>query len=280
MFRIGEFSQIARVTIDTLRHYDAMGLLPPARVDAFTGYRYYEARQLKTLNRILALKEIGFSLEEIARILRESPSLEELQGMLKAQLVLAEREIQAATTRQEHIINRLHQIELEDNMSEYEVILKPFEPQTVAAIREIIPTLMEMPRRTGEMFNRIGMWMQSNRLATGPAMTIYYNEGFVQENIDTECAMVLADPTQAARLSPDQPIAVRRLEGDFQVASTIDTSDFYRKPGGLTPAYQALARWIDGNGYQIVGPAREIYYGSPQTGDFTAEVQFPVEKAS
>src|SRR5512138_787021 len=132
MFRIGEFSQIARVTIDTLRHYDELGLLKPAKVDPFTGYRYYSARQLMPLNRILALKEVGFSLEEIARILREQLTGEQLRGMLKAQFVRAESDILSAQLRQERILARLHSLESEETMPAYEVTLKPVEKQTVA----------------------------------------------------------------------------------------------------------------------------------------------------
>src|SRR5215218_3665649 len=118
MFRIGEFSRIARVTIDTLRHYDALGLLKPANVDPFTGYRYYSARQLMSLNRILALKEVGFSLEEIARILHPSEKLtnNELRGMLKAQLMRAEQDMHAAQLRQDRILARLNYLNLEDEM--------------------------------------------------------------------------------------------------------------------------------------------------------------------
>jgi DNA-binding transcriptional MerR regulator len=112
MFRIGEFSRIARVTIDTLRHYDALGLLKPANVDPFTGYRYYSARQLVSLNRILALKEVGFSLEEIARILQGNPTSAELRGMLKAQLARAEQEAQAAQLRRDRILARLNTLNL------------------------------------------------------------------------------------------------------------------------------------------------------------------------
>src|ERR671918_253450 len=108
MFRIGEFSRITRVTIDTLRHYDELGLFKPAKVDPFTGYRYYTAKQLMPLNRILALKEMGFSLDEIARILQEQFTNEQLRGMLKAQLIQAEHELQAAQSRRERIIARLH----------------------------------------------------------------------------------------------------------------------------------------------------------------------------
>src|SRR5215212_161143 len=116
MFRIGEFSQIARVTIDTLRHYDALGLLKPEKVDGFTGYRYYSARQLSSLNRILALKEIGFSLQEIARIFQEDLTPKRLRGMLKAQLIRAQSEAEAVQLRQERILTRLYYLDLEDNM--------------------------------------------------------------------------------------------------------------------------------------------------------------------
>jgi len=79
---------------------------------------------------------------------------------------------------------------------------------------------------------------------------------------------------------PAEPIAVRQIEAVPCVAYTVVTDDFYQKVDGLTPAYQALAQWIEDNGYQIVGPARELFYGSPQGGDMTAEVQFPVQKAA
>lgn len=145
MFRIGEFSKITGVTIETLRHYDVLGLFKPANVDPFTGYRYYSARQLPSLHHILALKEVGFSLEEIARILQEKPTNAELRGMLKAQLARAEQEIQNAQQRQERILARLNTLSLEDTMPAYEITLKPVKMLTIAAIREVVPTLELMP---------------------------------------------------------------------------------------------------------------------------------------
>ncbi len=279
MFRIGEFSQIARVTIDTLRHYDELGLLKPAKVDPFTGYRYYSARQLMALNRILALKEVGLSLEEIARILQEKLTVEQLRGMLRAQLVRAENDIRSAQLRQERIVARLHFLELEETMPAYEVTLKPVEKQIILAIREVVPTIEQMPQRCSEMFDKLGRWIQDKSLAVGPALTIYYNEGFVRENVDTECAFILPDPGNAQTHTPDAPMKVRQLEAIPLVASTIATNDFYKKVDGLGPAYQALAKWIEDNHYQIAGPPRELYYGSPESGEMTAEIQFPVKKA-
>src|ERR1051326_3771883 len=83
MIRIGDFSKLSRVSVKTLRFYDEMGLLKPIEVDRFTGYRYYEFHQLPRLYRILALKDLGFSLEEIGRLLAENLSTEQMRGMLK-----------------------------------------------------------------------------------------------------------------------------------------------------------------------------------------------------
>ncbi len=278
MFRIGEFSQIARVTIDTLRHYDALGLLKPEKVDPFTGYRYYSAQQLLSLNRILALKEIGFSLEEIARIFQEKLTTEQLRGMLKAQLVRAESEVEAAQLRQERILTRLHYLNLEDDMPKYEVTLKPGEEFTIASIREVVATIEDMPQRCSEMFDTIYKWLQRNKLPVGPTLSIYYNEGFTRENIDTECAFVVPDASALERVKSGDTVQLRQVEAVPWIASTIVTDDFYKKVGALLPAYNALAQWIEDHGYRLAGPPREIFYGSVKNGDLTAEVQYPVEK--
>jgi DNA-binding transcriptional MerR regulator len=278
MFSIGEFSKLGRVTIDTLRHYDALGLLKPAKVDPFTGYRYYSAKQLISLNRILALKEVGFSLDEIARILQDKLTSDQLRGMLKAQVVRAKHDIATAQLRLERILARLNYLNLEDDMPAYEVTLKSVETFTIAAIRETVPTIEQMPQRCSEMFDAIERWLRTNNVPLGPSMSIYYNESFTREDIDTECSFIIPDPEAAKRVSPDAPITWRQLEAVPLMASTIAIEDFYKKPGGLMPAYNALAQWIEDNGYRIAGPPRELFYGSVDNGDLTAEVQFPVEK--
>jgi DNA-binding transcriptional MerR regulator len=275
MFRIGEFSRIARVTIDTLRHYDALGLFKPAQVDPFTGYRYYTAKQLQPLNQILALKEVGFSLEEIARVLRDKPTVEELRGMLKAQLVLAESAIETAQLRRERILARLNYLNLEENMPVYEVTLKSIDALIVAAIRETVPTIEQVSQRWGEMFHTIASWIKANGLPFGLPMTMYHNEGYTHENIDTECAFIIPNTEIAEIARPVSPIMVRQTEAVPRMATTI-VADW--KVEGLEPAYNAIGRWIGDHGYCIVGAPRELYYGSPEKGEYTAEIQFPVEK--
>jgi DNA-binding transcriptional MerR regulator len=278
MFSIGEFSKFGRVTVDTLRHYDALGLLKPAKVDPFTGYRYYSARQLMELNRIIALKEVGFSLEEIARILQENLTRDQLRGMLKAQLIRAESDMQAAQVRQDRILTRLNYLNLEDEMPEYEVTLKSVETLTVAAIRETVPHIEQMPERCSEMFDTIAQWMNANRLPFGPSLTIYHNETYTRENIDAECAFIIPDSDAPKAANSDQRIQVRQIDALPLTASTIVTADFYKKVDGLKPAYDAIAQWIEENHYHLIGNPRELFYGSGSNGDLTAEIQFPVEK--
>ncbi|HLJ32957.1 MAG TPA: MerR family transcriptional regulator, partial [Ktedonobacteraceae bacterium] len=85
MYLIGEFSQISRVSRRLLHYYDEIGLLKPALIDPHTGYRYYSARQLPRLNRILALKELGLTLDSIAVMMQAGVSDEEIHGMLLLQ---------------------------------------------------------------------------------------------------------------------------------------------------------------------------------------------------
>src|SRR3954469_24307212 len=83
MFSIGDFAGLGRVSVRMLRHYDAIGLLRPAHVDRHSGYRYYAAAQLRTLNRIVALKDLGFTLQHVQTLIEEKVDTGEMRGMLR-----------------------------------------------------------------------------------------------------------------------------------------------------------------------------------------------------
>ena len=72
MFKIGEFSRLNKISIKTLRYYDKIGLLKPMEVQTDSGYRYYSAKQLPRLNKIVALKDMGFSLNDIMEIVENN----------------------------------------------------------------------------------------------------------------------------------------------------------------------------------------------------------------
>src|SRR5271166_396140 len=99
MFSLGEFARHGRVSVRMLRHYDAAGLLRPARVDPASGYRFYAASQLARLNRIIALKDLGFTLEQVRAMLDEQVSGEQLRGMLWLRQAGLQSQIAADTSR-------------------------------------------------------------------------------------------------------------------------------------------------------------------------------------
>jgi DNA-binding transcriptional MerR regulator len=110
MLSIGDFSQLGQVTVRTLRLYDELNLLKPARVDRFSGYRYYSIDQLPRLNRILMLKDLDFSLEQIARLLKNNLSADHLREMLSVKQQELERELQESEARLARVATRLRQI--------------------------------------------------------------------------------------------------------------------------------------------------------------------------
>jgi DNA-binding transcriptional MerR regulator len=139
VFKIGEFARIAQVSIATLRYYDRCGLLKPKALDPDTGYRYYSLDQLPRLNRILVLKDLGLSLEQIAHILEEDLSLNQLRGMFLLKQAQTQHMIDIEQARLTRITARLSQIEQEGIMPTYEILLKQVDPLLVASIRTLLP---------------------------------------------------------------------------------------------------------------------------------------------
>jgi DNA-binding transcriptional MerR regulator len=273
MIRIGDFSKLSRVPVKTLRYYDEVGLLKPVDVDAFTGYRLYEYNQLSTLNRILALKELGFSLEEIGRLLDDDLSVEQMRGMLKLREAEARQRVQQEAERLERIEARLRQIEQEKCMSKYDVVIKSAEQIKVASVRDVVPT----PPDQGPLWEELGGYLATNHVSpSGVCFTLYYDDEFKERDWDLE----VCEPIDV-ELGESRRIKVRILPAVDSLACTIHHGPFTT----IGEAYNALGQWITDNGYRITGPCREVYLrpqedGSQTDPDTVTEIQFPVEKAS
>lgn len=137
MVNIGEFARLGDVSVRMLRHYDDLGLLRPAQVDERTGHRRYEVRQLGDLNRIVTLKELGFTLRQVGDLLRDGVDAAELLGMLRMRRAELERQANDTRHRVAQIDARLRLIESEHDMSEQEVVVKRVEPMRIAALSEM-----------------------------------------------------------------------------------------------------------------------------------------------
>src|SRR5438874_479197 len=155
MLKIGEFSALSQVSIKTLRYYDEVGLFRPVEVDRGSGYRYYSVSQLTQLHRILALKDLGLSLEQIDRALAEGISVDALRGMLLLRKAEQEDRVRDETETLNRVKARLRLIELDGQMTT-DVILKQLPQQWVVSLRETIPEYRAIGALIGKLFGFLG----------------------------------------------------------------------------------------------------------------------------
>ena len=270
MFKIGQFSRFSQVTVKTLRYYDQIGLLKPAEVDRFTGYRYYSASQLPRLHRILALKDLGFSLEQIGDLLEGDLSPDQIRGILRMKQTEIKQQVAEEQARLRRVEQRLKQIELEETMPTQEVIVKKVPAQAVASVRDNVP-IAGLSQLFGELFGYLG---QRGLGPAGPPIGIYYDEEFREGPIDAEIAAPVA-----GSVPESDRIKLRELPAIEQAASIIHEGS-YEDVGGT---YSQLLQWVEANGYRITGPVREVYLEGPEPdrdpSAYVTEIQFPVERA-
>jgi DNA-binding transcriptional MerR regulator len=274
MIRIGIFSRISQVPVSTLRYYDAVGLIKAAHTDDFTGYRYYTIDQLPQLHRILALKEMGLSLEEIQKMWEKDLPIVEIRGMLRLKQAELRQHLQEESERLNRLENWLHQFEEEDSMPQYEVIMKKVEPVSVFSIRDVIPDYPDQ----GALWDELDAYLEQHRIQIQPpGVTVYHQE---EPEIEVEVCLQAKDPGATAR-APHGRVQFRELTGIESAASTIHSGPLK----DIGDGYKALISWIERQNYRIVGPVREVYLRGPKAHsqtdpDVIVELQAPVAKVS
>jgi DNA-binding transcriptional MerR regulator len=274
MLKIGDFSHLSHVSIRMLRHYDELGLLKPIQVDRFTGYRYYSIEQLPRLNRILALKDLGFALDQIAQLLADNQVSVDIHTLLHQKHGELEQQIRADQARLRRIETRLRLIEQEQTMSAYEVVIKAIPALTVASVREVVATKDAMPQRCRRMSEEIGQWMQqTGAQGAGPWFAIYYNTGYTEADIDVEMAAPIGATTAVGNSKQQGQVTQHTLP-----ASSVACVVHHGSYDNILEAYSAVGKWIEANNFAIVGPCREIYLQGPEQGEPVTEIQYPVER--
>ena len=278
MIKIGDFSQLSRVPVKTLRYYDEIGLLKPAIVDRFTSYRYYTLDQLPRLNRILAFKEFGLSLEQIAALLNENLSLEQIRGMLRLKQAEVQQHIHTEQERLTRIEARIRRIEQEGQMPTQEATVRQVAQQKVISYREVVP---DVPAISNLIMKVADAGYGSGLQSTGNMMAIYHHKEVQTSDWDTEVAIPVADDYEGdIQIDEQRKMTTRVIPAYDAVASLIHHGNYYN----IEETYMALTKWILESGYNILVPAVEIYLrtagetNNPE--EYLTEVQFVVEKVA
>lgn len=248
MFKIADFSRFSRVSVKMLRHYDELGLLRPAHVDPDSGYRYYTTDQLPRLNRVIALKDLGFGLEQIRGLLDDQLSAEELRGMLRLRRVELETQLREARHRLAQVEERLRQIEHETAPPRYDVVFRPVPPQLVASLRDVVP---DDGPAIAALFAELELHVAAQGLrAAATPLTLFHDPEYRDQGLDVEVAVPTLRPVEAGGR-----VTARELPGEPLVACTVYTGGYERTDEAL----QAILRAITASGYSVAGPWREVY---------------------
>ena len=278
MFRIGDFAKIAHVSVKTLHHYDEIGLLKPELIHATSSYRYYSIDQLPRINRILALKDLGLTLNQIRSSLNENLSPTEIRGLLRLKEVELEKLIQEEQERLERVKVRLQQIEREGMQSNHDILVKPVELQTIASARGIIPLTNNTYEQCQELAFEVYNWVKrAGGTISGRWFSIYHEIASESQNerIDIEMAVEVERVLLTKALQfPSERVTVYELSGTSTMACLLHQGGY----DGLWDAHIALMTWIEARGYCSAGPSRCIYLRVPaHGGEPLTELQIPIK---
>lgn len=261
VFRIGDFSQLGQVSVRTLRHYDELGLLKPAEVDALTDYRYYTIEQLPRLNRIVALKDLGFSLLEISNLLEQDLSAKDIRAMLEHKQVEVTQKLWEEQAKLARLRARLEQIEGEQAPLGFDVTLKKVPATTIFSKRYLVPDLEDMGKYCSLFYRELYEVLDIQKLTPiAPEFTLFHMREYVTKNVDVEVAVVLSSQDlERLELPDDDTFTVRKLQGAKTAASLVFNGHYHE----MERAARALLLWAGANGYSSTGAGREIHLSGP-----------------
>lgn len=256
MYKIGELSKLCKIPVKTLRYYDNEGLLVPDKIDQFTGYRYYCASKLADCNRILALKELGFSLYEIQQQMSADPA------DILALIATKEAELQNVKTQTESQLRRLlaiRKIITEENQTMFHVIIRNTDTIRVAALRKIYADKNEAATQIEKMRGEMSKTILGKR-----NIIINYETEHCEKDFDLAACVELTGKLPSGYGYAEKTISIQG-----------DAATLVCKKDELDEAYRAMTRYLEEAPCQIIGAFYEIYYD-----DGTAELKVPVCKLS
>lgn len=267
MFLIGEFAHLAGVTAKTLRHYHRRGIFRPAWVDPGTGYRYYSPAQLPELRRIIALRDVGVPLGEVAELVSEGADLRPLLRRRRNELEKWRNEID----------RDLKALDIWVEMADAgpEVVIRGMDAQLIAGLRAEV--------RPGEDIGPL--FYELEQVVRNASARASLPPGVVTPLQNAETARSIEVFVPVTRSVATGRVSSRRLSRT-RVAAIIHRGPYE----GMPAARQSLQDWVDGAGYRPTGELRLLYlsfgaepelelpdaYLADRPTDFVTEIQIPI----
>lgn len=262
MLRIGDFARLSQMSVKALRFYDEIGLLKPTFVDRTTGYRYYAPSLLSRLNQILAFKELGVSLAEIAQLLQTNLSGEQLRGTLERKRLELSRRIASEQAQLAQVDAWLQ--ELTTGAPAQQIVLKQTPTQFVASMRSTLSSYDD----ADELFIELQDYLRQYK-RTGQRAAIWHACAGSSDHIDCEALILLED-----RVPENNRVRVYELASD-----TVATIIHEGSEETIEQSYRDVRGWIKSHGYALAGPTREYYWQEARAHSDASEIteiQYPI----
>jgi DNA-binding transcriptional MerR regulator len=273
MLSMGDFARFAGVSVRMLRHYDSLGLLVPAYVDPTNGYRHYATEQFRRIERLRAVNDLGFTLEQVGLILDAEIGLDELRGMLLLRKSQIEVQIDADRARLSRIEARIHITERETRMSELTYTQKPLPGVLLAQLTDEVGSIADIGGVVGPMFARLVPALAGAGIALQENTVAWY------ETRDDRMGLAAALPiTEDVRHAAEGVSGV--TVGELSAAQRAVTVVHLGAMDTITQTWQTLAHEVETHGLRPVGRSREVYLEAPQDNPdaWVTELQQPVEQ--
>ena len=264
LYRIGMFAAMNHVTVKALRFYEEQGLLLPALIHPETGYRYYTLSQMAVLHQITALKQAGFTLEEIARI--NSGADEEAVLMKKKSELLARI---AELTRQIAAVDGY--LSGQKTGLSAPVLVKTIPAATVAYMRfrlESYDGLFDRMPQMGALMEQAGCECALPEYC----FTGYPEPGYREGDILVEiCESVVEAKQEIGGLR-------------FKTLPEIQAACIFHRGSYRTfsESYAIVLQYVEENGYELAGDIRESYidgvWNRDDESQWLSEIQVPVKR--
>jgi len=291
MLKIGEFSRLSQVTVKTLHHYDELGLIKPAHIDPVTNYRFYEVEQLPRIHRIMALKEMGLSLEQIGLMLEKELPTDEIRGMLHFKQAEIQQEMREANRQLSMVEFRLRMIEAEINFPELDVVMKRLEPMRFLSFfdkPDFTLPIGELLAHRERVASTIRKAIEDGVIQhTGIVYDVYHGETIIpfhSPEIGERQHEILIGVTEAQESVTLEGIGqlTARNEPAVESAATLFMEPGNLKdPAGHVEKATLLRRWAILHGYQPHSLMRFYHHRGPlhtsNPAEFVIEAQLPVD---
>ncbi|MCC0645124.1 MerR family transcriptional regulator [Clostridioides sp. ZZV14-6150] len=273
MFKIGEFSKLTQVSIRMLRYYDELGILKPAKIDKYTGYRLYSADQISTLQRIILLRDSKFTVSEISNIIHNWNDELVIKELNRKKI-----EIQDEVKKEQQRINNIDKLidAIDDNKDEihYNVIFKEIPSYKIISLREIIPDY----HYEGILWEKLYEFIKEEHIEISHQannnMALYHDEELKDCGVDIEVGMVVK------KLGKNKSgFIYRETEAVDMMACNMVYGPYENIAGG----YESFAYWLDTNSdYKMAGINRQIghkgVHNEENPENYLTEIQIPVIK--